>query len=49
MRRFVFHGITFDLPQHYEPHNLVGRGTYGAVIAATNLQTQTKVAIKRLN
>lgn len=49
MWRFVFHGITFDLPKHYEPHSLVGRGTYGAVVAATNLNTKRKVAIKRLN
>jgi mitogen-activated protein kinase 1/3 len=41
-------GITFDLPTHYVPIKLVGKGTYGAVCSATDKKSGLKVAIKKL-
>ena len=48
MNRHVFQQIFFDLPLKYQPIKLIGKGTYGAVISAVNLQTKQQVAIKRL-
>lgn len=48
MNRHVFQQIVFDLPLKYQPIKLIGKGTYGAVISAVNLQTKQQVAIKRL-
>lgn len=38
----------FELPVKYEPIKLIGKGTYGSVISATNKQNGTYVAIKKL-
>ena len=43
-----FGGITFDLPTKYQAIKLIGKGTYGSVISANNLETNEKVAIKKL-
>jgi hypothetical protein len=40
MNRHVFQQIVFDLPLKYQPIKLIGKGTYGAVISAMNLQTK---------
>ncbi len=41
--------INFDLPERYEPIKLIGKGTYGAVVSATDKMTGEKVAIKKLS
>lgn len=48
MMRYVFQQVIFDLPLKYQPIKMVGKGTYGAVISANNVQTKTQVAIKKL-
>ena len=48
MKKLEVSGITFDLAERYEPIKLIGKGTYGAVISATDHLTKTKVAIKKL-
>jgi serine/threonine protein kinase len=48
MKKMEINGITFDLTDRYEPIKLIGKGTYGAVISATDKVTQKKVAIKKL-
>jgi len=48
MKKMEINGITFDLTDRYEPIKLIGKGTYGAVISATDNVTKTKVAIKKL-
>ena len=42
-------GITFDLPIKYSPIKLIGKGTYGSVVSATNKETDEQVAIKKLS
>lgn len=42
------HGNVFELPLKYEPIKLIGKGTYGSVISATNKENGTFVAIKKL-
>jgi hypothetical protein len=32
--------VIFDLPFKYQPIKMIGKGTYGSVISATNQQTQ---------
>lgn len=41
-------GISFELPDKYTPIKLIGKGTYGAVVSATDNATKEKVAIKKL-
>lgn len=48
MKKMEINGITFDLTDRYEPIKLIGKGTYGAVISATDKASQSKVAIKKL-
>jgi hypothetical protein len=48
MNRFTFQGVIFDLPFKYQPVKMIGKGTFGSVISANNLQTKQQVAIKRL-
>lgn len=48
MNRAVFQGVIFDLPFKYQPVKMIGKGTYGSVINATNTQTKQLCAIKRL-
>ena len=48
MKKMEINGITFDLTDRYEPIKLIGKGTYGAVISATDNVTKGKVAIKKL-
>ena len=43
-----FNGINFELTERYEPIKLIGKGTYGAVVSATDTLTNEKVAIKKL-
>lgn len=39
MNRYNFASVAFDLPFRYQPIKLIGKGTYGSVISATNSQT----------
>jgi hypothetical protein len=48
MKKLEISGITFDLPERYEPIKLIGKGTYGAVVSATDNLNKEKVAIKKL-
>jgi serine/threonine protein kinase len=48
MNRHLFQSVIFDLPFKYQPIKMIGKGTYGSVISATNTQTSTQCAIKRL-
>lgn len=48
MKKMEINGISFDLTERYEPIKLIGKGTYGAVISATDTVTKSKVAIKKL-
>ena len=48
MNRHLFQSVIFDLPFKYLPMKMIGKGTYGSVISATNSQTQQQCAIKRL-
>lgn len=41
-------GVNFDLPERYELVKLIGKGTYGAVVSAIDLQNKERVAIKKL-
>lgn len=41
-------GCLFDIPSKYEPIRPVGRGAYGLVCSAIQLDTQARVAIKRI-
>jgi len=36
MNRHTFQSVIFDLPFRYQPIKLIGKGTYGSVISATN-------------
>jgi p38 MAP kinase len=47
-KRQDFNGINFELTERYEPIKLIGKGTYGAVVSATDTLTNEKVAIKKL-
>ncbi len=44
-----FNGNIFELTERYEPIKLIGKGTYGAVVSATDHLTKEKVAIKKLS
>lgn len=48
MNRHIFSSVVFDLPFRYQPIKMIGKGTYGSVVSATNTQTNAQVAIKRL-
>ena len=48
MKAQEINGINFELPDRYTPIKLIGKGTYGAVISATDNSTNEKVAIKKL-
>ena len=48
MKKQEISGINFELTQRYEPIKLIGKGTYGAVISATDNLNKEKVAIKKL-
>ena len=48
IRKYDFNGINFELTERYEPIKLIGKGTYGAVVSATDHLTHEKVAIKKL-
>ena len=37
------------MPERYEAIKLIGKGTYGAVVSATDHLTKEKVAIKKLS
>mmetsp|Transcript_14825 Transcript_14825/g.17665 ORF Transcript_14825/g.17665 Transcript_14825/m.17665 type:complete len:543 (-) Transcript_14825:38-1666(-) len=41
-------GQQFYLPPHYQPASIVGKGSYGVVISATDVKLGMKVAIKRI-
>ena len=41
-------GINFELTDRYTPIKLIGKGTYGTVISATDNLKKDKVAIKKL-
>ena len=49
MQTLEINGITFELPERYTPIKLIGKGTYGAVVSATDNSNQEKVAIKKLS
>ena len=49
MKKLEISGISFDLPERYEPIKLIGKGTYGAVVSATDHFKKDKVAIKKLS
>ncbi len=49
IKKYDFNGINFELPERYEPIKLIGKGTYGAVVSATDNLTKAKVAIKKLS
>ena len=36
MQKLEINGISFELPERYSPIKLIGKGTYGAVISATD-------------
>ena len=38
----------FEIDQHYQPIKAIGKGAYGVVCSAKNLQTGEKVAIKKI-
>jgi hypothetical protein len=42
MKRFDINGLSFYLPERYEPIKLIGKGTYGAVISAVDSSNQDK-------
>lgn len=44
-----YNGITFELPERYEPIKIIGKGTYGAVVSAIDQFSKEKVAIKKLS
>jgi serine/threonine protein kinase len=48
-KRVEINGIFFDLPARYEAIKLIGKGTYGAVISASDSTNNVKVAIKKLS
>ena len=48
MKKLEINGISFDLPERYEPIKLIGKGTYGAVVSAIDNLNKEKVAIKKL-
>jgi serine/threonine protein kinase len=49
MKKYDFSGNIFELPERYEPIKIIGKGTYGAVVSATDNLTNEKVAIKKLS
>ena len=49
MKKYDFSGNNFELPERYEPIKIIGKGTYGAVVSATDNLTNEKVAIKKLS
>lgn len=49
MQKLDINGINFELPERYTPIKLIGKGTYGAVVSATDNKTKEKVAIKKLS
>jgi serine/threonine protein kinase len=44
----TINNFEFELPKKYKPIKMIGRGTFGAVISATNQITGDNVAIKKL-
>jgi serine/threonine protein kinase len=48
IKKYDLNGIFFELTERYQPIKMVGRGTYGAVISASDMKTNAKVAIKKL-
>lgn len=49
VQKYEIFGYTFELPDKYEPIKMIGKGTYGAVVSATNKITGKGVAIKKLS
>ena len=49
LRTNVISGKKFDIPVLYQPKSLIGEGAYGQVLSATNLSTNTNVAIKKMS
>jgi serine/threonine protein kinase len=49
IQKFEIFGYTFELPEKYEPIKMIGKGTYGAVVSATNKENNKGVAIKKLS
>lgn len=48
MKKLEINSINFEIPERYEPIKLIGKGTYGAVVSATDRASNEKVAIKKL-
>ena len=48
MQKLEINGISFELPERYTPIKLIGKGTYRAVVSASDNVTNEKVAIKKL-
>ena len=47
-KHHTINNFEFELPKRYKPIKMIGRGTFGAVISATNANTGESVAIKKL-
>lgn len=45
---WVLWRTTFEIDNHYTPIKAIGKGAYGVVCSAKNLQTGEKVAIKKI-
>ena len=48
LHTFSVLGTDFRLPTRYTPLKALGKGAYGVVCAAKNLETGSKVAIKKI-
>ncbi|CEL97900.1 unnamed protein product [Vitrella brassicaformis CCMP3155] len=48
LKTTVVSGISFTVDQKYRVGSLIGRGAYGAVVAATDTETGEQVAIKKM-
>jgi len=46
--QFKVGGITFEVPKHFEFIRALGTGTYGAVSAFRNSETEQEVAVKKI-
>lgn len=49
IQKYEIYGYNFELPSRYEPIKMIGKGTYGAVVSATDKETGKGVAIKKLS
>jgi serine/threonine protein kinase len=47
-KQFSVCGSCFTLPEYYEVIKGIGQGAYGTVCSATNTQTRSNVAVKKI-